>query len=396
MSPIIRGPRPVMRPVKPVQKPSEQENKQEVKPEEVKVETKVEPVSETKPTVENKVTVETKTVTPETKTVTPETKKVEQKTPPTKQAPVKPVKQPKPQGESKGDPLKVLLVISNLIFIGIAGYLLYDKFSSADVIAMEKETTTAAYKTEMNLKITEINRLEDSLRLVIKEKESLGLELTEERAKLAELEDLKVQIQNKNYSIASLNKKLAGIKEHYAMATSAMEAMTASNKVQLQEEESLRQMLQAKDDSLKLVVTKAEELEKKVAIASSLKMESMQITAFSTSGKELNHSTSYKAMIVGKVKIHVNFAKNDIAQGQKEIYLRVLEPGGAVLREGDKNFMVDGKKTAYTDKQSIDASSQHAASFFYVKGSKYRPGSYTVEVYCDGKKAGSGVLTLNQ
>lgn len=413
MSPIIRGPKPVMRPVRPVQK-KPVAKPEDVKKEDVKSEVKstpeVQPAVENKPTLENKIeepkvvapvpTVESKPVA-ETKPVV-ESKplaetKVEQKTPASKQAATKPQKPQKVKSESKGGGgLTVLLTITTLLFMGSTGYLLFDKFQTAEVVAQEKETTAATYKADVSSKLAEINRLEDSLKVVIRQKESLGLELTEERAKLAELEDLKVQIQKKNYSINALNKKLASIKENYAMAASTVEAMNASNSVVIKEREMLREQLKAKDDSLQFIINKALELQEKVEIASALRMQSINVAVFNTAGKELSKSDSYKAMVVGKMKINVVFEKNEIAEGKKDIYIRVLEPGGAVLREGDKNFMVNGKKTPYTEKVTIDAASQHTASVLYVKGSRYRPGAYTVEVYSEGKKAGSEVVNMRQ
>lgn len=412
-APIIRGPRPVMRPVKP--KPANPENQdakkkeEPVKPAEQPKVTAT-PVPESQPVVTPAAETKTaETTTAQTNTVQTNTvqtnnvvpPKQESKAPaakkedPKKPAP-KPQRPPKPKSESKTDGAKVFLLITNLLCLGVIGYLLYDKFESQKLVEIEKETASATYKTDLNNKLAEITRLQDSLKVVIAEKQALGLELADEKAKLQELDVLKAQLQNKQVSINALNKKLASFKKDYIMATSAMEALTASKTVVLQEKESLQAMLQAKDDSLKVIMGKVQELSEKVEIASSMKVQSVSVTPYNTAGRELKEAPSYKAMLIGKIRVAVNLEKNELAEGRKEIYMRIIEPGGAVLYEGDKSFMFNGKKTAFTDKQTIDAATQHNVQFHYVKGSRYRPGKYTVEVYGDGKRLAAEYIDLTK
>jgi hypothetical protein len=75
--------------------------------------------------------------------------------------------------------------------------------------------------------------------------------------------------------------------------------------------------------------------------------------------------------------------------------MRLLEPSGSTLFEGERIFMVNGRKTFYTDKQTIDFdNSQQTYSFTYSERSRYKPGKYAVELYTDGQKIGDGTLTL--
>jgi regulator of replication initiation timing len=417
--PKMRGPKPIMRPVK--RKPVDpnvkktQDASSEVKKEpkvetpkvdEVKldsapvvpsvsapsekIETKPEPKAEVKPEVKPEVKVAVKSESIETK---PEVKSKPEK--PAK--PEKSAKVSKPKSEGGGtDFVKVASLITNVLLIGALAFFIYSKADQAKVAEAELQNTTETFKADINGKIAEINRLQDSLRIVIAEKEKLGLELSEERAKLAELDDLKAQIQNKQLSINQLNKKLSTFKKDYIMASASLQSLTAENKHLQYEKETLYKQLQEKDDSIKALVMEKEELAEKISVASALKVESINITALGHGGKELKQAPTYKAMLVQQVKMSISLAQNDLAEGKKEIYMRFIEPGGATLFEGDKTFLVNGKKTFYTDKQTLDLETSRSTGFLYMKGSRYKPGKYTIEFYCEGKKIGVGALTLTK
>ncbi|MBO9702897.1 MAG: hypothetical protein J7604_21970 [Sporocytophaga sp.] len=415
--PRMNGPRPIMRPVK--KKPADpNDKKNQAASSDVKKETKIESKKtdeikfDSAPVVQSESTplerIETKQ---EPKVETRQEPKVEAKPevkavvksepketkPEVKSKPEKASREAKPKSNGGGtDFVKVASLITNVLLLGALAFFVYSKADQAKIAEAELQSTTETFKSDINGKLAEITRLQDSLKIVIAEKQKLGLELSEERAKLAELDDLKSQIQNKQVSINQLNKKLSHFKKDYIMASASLQSLSAENKHLQYEKETLYKQLQEKDDSIKALVTEKVELSEKVSVASALKVESVHITALGHGGKELKQAPAYKAMVVQQVKMSISLAQNDLAQGKKEIYMRFIEPGGATLFEGDKTFLVNGKKTFYTDKQTLDLESSHSTGFLYMKGSRYKPGKYTIEFYCDGKKIGVGALTLSK
>jgi len=415
--PRMNGPRPIMRPVK--KKPVDpDEKKNQAASSDVKKETKIESKKtdeikfDSAPVVQSESTPSEKIETkPEPKVEAKQEPKVEAKPevkavvksepketkPEVKSKPEKAPKESRPKSNGGGtDFVKVASLITNVLLLGALAFFVYSKADQAKVAEAELQSTTETFKADINGKLAEITRLQDSLKIVIAEKQKLGLELSEERAKLAELDDLKSQIQNKQLSINQLNKKLSHFKKDYIMASASLQSLSAENKHLQYEKETLYKQLQEKDDSIKALVTEKVELSEKVSVASALKAESIHISALGHGGKELKQAAAYKAMIVQQVKMSISLAQNDLAQGKKEIYMRFIEPGGATLFEGDKTFLVNGKKTFYTDKQTLDLESSHSTGFLYMKGSRYKPGKYTIEFYCDGKKIGVGALTLSK
>jgi hypothetical protein len=305
-------------------------------------------------------------------------------------------KAPKPKSERKGDPSKVFLVILVLLLAGGVAYLLFDKFNQQTIVAQEEQKNKEVYKNDIDLKVAEINRLEDSIKVVIAEKQTLGQALEEERAKLAELEDLKSKLQHHEVSINSLNRRLSKYKKEYEVVTASVESLTEENKQLASEKETLHAKLKQKDDSLQALHKEKQALTEKIVSASGMKVENIDVKVINTVGKELPTAENYKAMLVLKVRMYLKMADNKLLQGKKDIYLRFIDPTGTAAIEGEKIFIADGKKTFYTDKQTIDFDQTKSISFTYNKGGRFKPGKYMIEFYADGKKIGDSHLTLTK
>ncbi|MFN6946531.1 MAG: hypothetical protein ACK4ND_16410, partial [Cytophagaceae bacterium] len=269
--------------------------------------------------------------------------------------PAKREKESAKKESSSSSPVKTAVIVVQSIVIvlllGGIGYLVMDSKDKDNILA-EEVIKSSVLMTDVDSKVAEISRLQDSIKLVMLEKEALGQELEIERAKLLELEDLKLQVRNSNVSIRTLNNKLASIRKSEAAMSANLESLTAANKKLIAERESLKAILQSKQDSIKEMAGVQTKLSEKVALASVLQAENIDVAVINSAGKEVNTA---KAMLTSKIKASLTFASNSItSHGKKEIYLRVIEPGGVTLYNGDKSIIVDGKKLAYTDVQTIN------------------------------------------
>jgi hypothetical protein len=314
----------------------------------------------------------------------------------------RPPKPSTPREPGNTDVAKIIMGVVIVLLLGAVGYLTYDKIAKEGLVAQTKadaEKTVELAKTDIEAKVAEINKLQDSIRIVIAEKEKIGAELSEERAKLADLENLKSQIQHKQVSINSLNKKLSKYKQEYETVKASIESLTAENQKLTEEKASLEQIIKTKDDSLKTLATAQVALSEKVNHAAAFKAQNITIVPQSTGGKDLKTAPTYKAASVGKVKMSVTLADNPMAaHAQKEVYMRFVEPAGATMYEGDSRvFTVNGKRTMYTDKQVIEFdNSQQTVNFLFQRAARYKPGKYIIEFYMDSKKIGSSTLTLTK
>jgi hypothetical protein len=315
---------------------------------------------------------------------------------------IKPPRPPRIKSESSESNVnggKIFLIVLVILLAASTAYLAFDKFKSQNAVANEVEDaqkSNTLLKTDIDKKVAEITRLQDSIKVVIAQKEALGQELSAERSKLAELEDLKGQIQNKQLSINSLNKKLSHFKKEYQSVQDSIEFLVSENKKLVSDKSTLEELIKAKDDSLQTLHSAKAALTQKVAQAAGLKAENFKVVALTPGGKDIKEAASYKAMVVGGLKVSFVIAENNLVEpGQKDVYFRFLEPGGSILQQDEKNFILNGKNTSYTDKQTFEFTNMgNTVSFQYLKGGKFKPGRYTLEFYTDNNKIGSTYLSL--
>ncbi|MFC6999359.1 hypothetical protein [Rufibacter roseus] len=153
-------------------------------------------------------------------------------------------------------------------------------------------------------------------------------------------------------------------------------------------------------DSINKITSTNQELEQKVALASKLEAQNIQVTIINSRGKEKEDSDEeYKAKRVDKIKVAFKLGKNEVApKGSKEIMMRLIEPDGSALYNlatGSGTFDYEGKEQFYTAKRDIVFdNTQQQVSFIYSKGAPYKQGKHTIELYSDGYLIGTSSFTL--
>lgn len=116
-------------------------------------------------------------------------------------------------------------------------------------------------------------------------------------------------------------------------------------------------------------------------------------------GKEKETS---KARKVDILRITFDIDENRIAEsGNKEIYLRLVAPGGIVLSSGANASgtltAADGQPVKYSVMKEISLLQNQMAkniTMDWNQNGDYAKGTYTIELYNDGYKVGNGSVTL--
>jgi len=294
--------------------------------------------------------------------------------------------------------LAVLLLL-NLVLV----YFIYHE--KQENLVKDKIITA---KTEEVLFIkTKLDSISVELDIKIAEIQKLGGSVDSLMAMKAQLEKDKRELKNANtYSAANYNKKIksyesilsekdgeiARLRQELGIAESKNEEL--SQKVSGLESE--RQQL---SDSVVNYSVQNRELTEKVNIASALRAENLTVNAVSSKGKE-RKGDKFKAKRIDKLRINFKLGDNAVAkQNEKEFFLRILDPEGAVLSDmatGSGSFMFSGKELIYSSKQSIsfDNSGQSVDIFYGRGGIPLKDGKYSIEVYSEGFKIGQGDFTV--
>jgi myosin heavy subunit len=294
--------------------------------------------------------------------------------------------------------LAVLLLL-NLVLV----YFIYHE--KQENLAKDEIITA---KTEEVLSIkTKLDSISEELDVKIAEIQKLGGSVDSLIALKAELEKDKKELKNANtYSAANYNKKI----KNYESVLSEKDGEIAKLKQELgiaaSKNEELNQKVtglesekQQLADSVVNYSVQNKELSEKVNIASALRAESLTVNAVSAKGKE-REGGKYKAKRIDKLRVNFKLGENAVAkQNEKEIFLRILDPDGAVLSDmatGSGSFMVNGKELIYSSKQSVTFNNTgQSVDIFYGRGGiPLKDGKYAIEVYSEGFKIGQGDFTV--
>nr|WP_295923567.1 hypothetical protein [uncultured Dyadobacter sp.] len=294
--------------------------------------------------------------------------------------------------------LAVLLLL-NLVLVYFIYHEKQENLAKDEIITAKTEevlsikTKLDSISTELDIKIAEIQKLGGSVDSLV--------------ALKAQLEKDKRELKNANtYSAANYNKKI----KSYEMVLSEKDGeisrlkqelgiATTKNEELNQKVTGLESEKQQLADSVSTYSAQNKELADKVTLASALRAESVTVNAVSSKGKE-REGGKYKAKRIDKLRVNFKLGENAVAkQNEKDIYLRILDPDGAVLSDmatGSGSFMFNGKEMIYSSKQTISfTNSGQSIDIFYGRGGiAMKDGKYAIELYSEGFKIGQGDFTV--
>ncbi len=243
-------------------------------------------------------------------------------------------------------------------------------------ITMQRLTDISA---ELEEKIAEIQELGGNVEELEQAKAEIEAELSKNRrASRRTIQDLKDKVGGYELLLKAKDEEIAQLKE--------------INTELLSENTTLKTEKNVLNDSLSQLNESKEELVSKVAKASELRAENIQIFAINNRGKE--RESPFKARQAAKLKVVFNIAENEVAPVEgKNVLIRVIDGNGEVIFDvarGSGTFMLNDREEFYTANQEIlfDNTNQQL-TFEYEKGSEYESGIYRLEVYTEGYKMGS-------
>jgi predicted nuclease with TOPRIM domain len=296
------------------------------------------------------------------------------------------------------------------IAAAVLGYLLYDakQFSQKQI-------------AEINAKVAEITTVNVKLDSVGRQLDAKILEIQSLGGKVEELEEAKAQLMAdklglkkvnsfsaKNYEgkisnydvlLAAKDQEIAVLKRKNGILENENKNLNNQNQTLNSENSNLKTEKQGLADSVNNYSAKNRELTAKVNLASALKAQDVQVFAVASSGK-LRDGGVYRASKVDKIKVSFMLASNPLTkQDNKTIYMRILDPEGAVLSDnsmGSGTFDLFGKEAVYSGKQNADYNnSNQLVDMMYSRGAvAYRAGRYSIELYSEGYKIGEGSFEI--
>lgn len=239
-------------------------------------------------------------------------------------------------------------------------------------------------QSELDQKITEIQKLGGDVKELEKAKAEVELELKRSNKRSAKaLQELKDRVEGYEILLKTKDEEIEKLKN--------------VNTQLFSENRNLKTKQNKLSDSIVNLAKGKDELANKVAIASQLKAENISIKAVNNKGKE--RESPFKNRQLQKLKVEFNLAENKVAPIEgKKIIIRIIDENNQVIfdvAKGSGTFIFNGKEEFYTAAQEIlfDNTKQRL-TYLYEKGSEYTPGKYTVEIYSTDYKIGAGVFEV--
>jgi len=162
-----------------------------------------------------------------------------------------------------------------------------------------------------------------------------------------------------------------------------------------------KQLVSEKEELVSNVESLSKHLESTVATASVLKSEYIKVKSFKrkSNGKYVETALAKRTH---KLECCFDLLDNKIAKaGQKEIYLKITEPGGKPIGNrstGSNTFRTSaGEEVLYATSKTIDFTGERqkiCMDYEEQEDRKFPPGTYLIEVFVNGELSGAGSYVL--
>ena len=307
--------------------------------------------------------------------------------------------------ENSNNTSKIALIVLAVItaVLGVLYYRSNDLATTQAKTIEEKATELAntrikldSISTQLDNKIAEIKSLGGQ----VEDLEALKIQLEQDKNALkkvnhATIESYTAKIKEYDLVLSQKDAEIVEIKRQNGILTEENKVLSTKNETLNSENSGLKTQNQSLNDSINQVALKNKELARKVSIGAALKAQNIKVTTVKANGKEEDKSR-FNGKKIEKLKVSFILAQNPITKLEnKLIYLRILDGEGAIVSDeaaGSGKFNVDGKEMVYTNKQIANYSNdnQKVDILYHRGGTVYKGGKYTVELYSEGFKIGTG------
>jgi len=246
----------------------------------------------------------------------------------------------------------------------------------------------------------EVDRIEAELNRVTGENIDLAanFKLEHDSARML-IEDLRSKIsQNseiKPEELQHAQQEIQRLRALVAKYSSDLENLRKENDLLENERDQLQESVNTVNKRANSLEEDKAKLQEMIRMASHLKISEMNINALRVrSGDRVN--TESKAPRVDRLQINFTLADNTLTQvGAHKIYLRVTEPSGNLITNGNV-FEINNEEIQYTDMKEIDFENDGKQYTLDWSPSdyKFKKGTYTIILYTSESTMGRSTITL--
>lgn len=295
------------------------------------------------------------------------------------------------------------------VAVAMLGFLFFQQraeLTDQEATVMEKvrevaatRTTLDSISTVLNMKIAEVEKLGGDVTELNKVKVQLEADkLALSQTKKVETGKYLTKIKEYEKFLAEKDVEIAQLQEQNQMLVSSNDSLNTTVGSLRTERETLVQRQTQLSDSVMTYTAQNKELSEKVNRAAALKAQNFKVLAVTSKGKT-REDDAYKAKRVDKIKMVFDLPENPLTREErKDIYVRVLDPEGAVLSDdamGSGEFEVNGQETKYSTRETVAyQNNNQKVEMVYDNSAQFRPGKYSIELYAEGYRIGGGNFVI--
>ena len=133
---------------------------------------------------------------------------------------------------------------------------------------------------------------------------------------------------------------------------------------------------------------KADELNTKVRIGSVIRTGGVRMVALNDNSKPVK-----RIKVASRIRVDFELTANELAEpGEKTVYVCITDPEGYVLSPASKMipFTFEGESLAASAMRKVSYENQSVPVSVFYDGESFEKGTYSVDIYIDGRHCGSG------
>ncbi len=301
------------------------------------------------------------------------------------------------------------VVVVLAIAVAMLGFLFFQQRSeltNQEAVIMEKVNEVSATRTKLdslstalNMKIAEVEKLGGDVEELNKVKAQLEADkVALSRSKKVETGKYLTKIKEYENFLTEKDTEIARLREENQLLATSNDSLNVQVGSLRSERETLVQRQTQLSDSVMTYTAQNKELEEKVNRAAALKAQNLKVLAINSRGKSKDDD-AYKAKRVDKLKLVFDLPENPLTrQDTKDIYVRVLDPEGAVVSDdatGSGEFEMNGQEVKFTARESVSyLNNNQKVEMVYDNTAQFRPGKYSIELYAEGYRIGGGNFVI--
>jgi len=261
----------------------------------------------------------------------------------------KTLKVTKEQAQAKN---RLLLIIILILSLGL-GITLWQYF--------ELRAQLAQKGNEIELMADERGELQNELEEMLEELDTLETNNDSMKVELAnrklEIEDLLSKVKDKDFAIYKLKKETKTLRTIMKGYVVTIDSLNTLNVGLRNENKKVRSTLNRERSRAKELQRTNENLSSKVAMASRLEVQDLEIFGVKVK-RNLTGKETDRARRVDKLRVCFKLRENAVAKaGKKMLYLRIIAPDGKPLTAGigeDYKFEFNGMQGYFADRLKVD------------------------------------------